>query len=33
MDEVRRKVTAQIRKALPDIAAAVAARENGDRNG
>jgi hypothetical protein len=33
MDEVRRKVTAQIRKALPDIAAAVAAGENGNRNG
>jgi hypothetical protein len=33
MDEVRRKVTAQIRKALPEIAAAQAAKENGDRNG
>jgi hypothetical protein len=33
MDEVRRKVTAQIRKALPAIAAAQAAKENGDRNG
>ena len=31
MGEVREKVTAQIRKALPGIAAAV--RENGDRNG
>jgi len=31
MDEVREKVTAQIRKALPAIAAAV--RENGDRSG
>ena len=29
MDEVRKKVTAQIRKALPAIAAAQAARENG----
>lgn len=33
LDEVRKKVTAQIRKALPDIAAAQAARENGNRNG
>jgi hypothetical protein len=33
LDEVRKSVTAQIRKALPDIAAAVAARENGDRSG
>jgi hypothetical protein len=33
MDEVRKKVTAQIRKALPAIAAAQAARENGDRSG
>ncbi len=32
LDEVRKNVTAQIRKALPDIAAAVAARENGDRS-
>jgi hypothetical protein len=31
MGEVREKVTAQIRKALPAIAAAV--RENGDRSG
>src|SRR5271163_39288 len=33
LDEVRKSVTAQIRKALPDIAAAVAARENGDHSG
>jgi hypothetical protein len=33
MDEVRKKVTAQIRKELPAIAAAQAARENGDRSG
>jgi hypothetical protein len=33
MDDIRRKVTAQIRKALPAIAAAQAARENGNRNG
>jgi hypothetical protein len=33
MDEVRKKVTAQIIKALPEIAAAQAARENGDRSG
>jgi hypothetical protein len=31
MDEVREKVNAQIRKALPAIAAAV--KENGDRSG
>jgi hypothetical protein len=30
LDEVRKSVTAQIRKALPDIAAAI--RENGDRS-
>jgi len=33
MDEVREKVSAQIRKALPAIAAAQAARENGGRSG
>lgn len=33
LDEVREKVTAQIRKALPAIAAAQAARQNGDRSG
>ncbi len=33
MDEVRKKVTAQIRKALPAIAAAQANRENGGRSG
>jgi hypothetical protein len=32
LDEVRKSVTAQIRKALPDIAAAVAASENGDHS-
>jgi hypothetical protein len=32
LDEVRKKVTAQIRKALPAIAAAQANRENGDRS-
>ena len=31
LDEVRKSVTAQIRKALPDIAAAI--RENGDHSG
>ena len=30
LDDVRKKITDQIRKALPDIAAAVAARENGN---
>jgi hypothetical protein len=30
MDEVRKKVTAQIRKALPAIAAAQLRRENGN---
>ncbi|MFZ0818242.1 MAG: hypothetical protein WAM78_22130 [Candidatus Sulfotelmatobacter sp.] len=33
LDEVRKKVTAQIIKALPEIAAAQAARENGNRRG
>jgi len=33
MDEVRKKVTDQIRKALPEIVAAQSARENGDRSG
>jgi hypothetical protein len=33
MDEVRKKVSAQIRKALPAIAAAQASRENGSRSG
>ncbi len=33
LDEVREKVTAQIRKALPAIAAAQATRQNGGRSG
>jgi hypothetical protein len=33
IEEVRKKVTAHIRKALPAIAAAQAARENGNRSG
>jgi hypothetical protein len=33
LDEVRKQVSAQIRKALPDIAAAQSARENGGRSG
>jgi hypothetical protein len=33
MDEVRKKVTAQIKKALPAISAAQATRENGGRSG
>jgi hypothetical protein len=33
LDEVRKNINAQIRKALPEIAAAQAARENGKRSG